>query len=651
MLGIYARISREKEENKDRSINDQVKLGKEYAKEHKLKYEIYIDEGFSGTLDIQERPSLDKLVLDIFDKKITSVFSYDQSRLERNNIVWTKLYSIFTEKKIKLHFHTSGDFDFTSDNNYLLSNITSIINNYYTRVTSNKIKSVLKRNALEGRSHAITTYGYSKDENGFLIVDDEEAKNVKKIFEMSLSGVGVESIANKFNDELIETTYNKIGEGTYQVKNKFTGKVKKLDKRSTKWRGNTILSMIKNPIYKGYLVWNDNLYHHPHLALFDEDYWEKVNENLLKNRNNSGKKVNHKYLLRGIIRCGKCGRNMAGRSRVSKKDHYYQCTSKRYKGESCGNRSINIDKIEGIIWGRFFKKGKLLELIKNGFKNEDVKSKELANLIVQNEKKFDEFLRQKNNLISLAAKGLFSDDEILSEKNKIENSIKEVEILLTDYRKQLSNLKNSEKLINQYKKDFNKYSDSLTFLQKKDIVNQYINDIEIYSFENTANKYSIVLKFKIDIEDEHYIYFKNKDVLISINNNSLISSKFFNKNENRSYQEEKEILNNIFIIDNKPYSKPFYIEKNKGYFLSNTIIPYGNCSDWTEQKIISFYKKNPNWLSNECGLSKISIDITQTMDYQNKTNGYLDFKSNEKSIEEWIHFFLESSGLSELFLH
>jgi len=650
MLGIYARISREKEDNKDRSINDQIKLGKEYAKEHKLKYELYIDEGFSGTLDIQERPSLEKLVLDVFANKITRVFAYDQSRLERNNIVWTKLYSFFTEKKVKLHFHTSGDFDFASDNNYLLSNITSIINNYYTRVTSNKIKSVLKRNAREGRAHAIPPYGYSKDENGFLIIDEKESIIIKRIFKMSLSGIGIESIANKFNDECILTAYNKIGEGTYQVKDKFTGKIKNLKKKDSKWRGNTILSIIKNPIYKGILVRSNEEFNHPSLAIFDEHYWEKVNKNLKKNKNNSGKKVNHKYLLRGLIRCGRCQRNYAGRSRVSKKDHYYQCTSKRYKGESCGNRSINIDKIEGIIWGRFFKKGKLLELIKQGFKNEDKKTQEINNLIEINEKKFNDFLKQKNKLIQLASKGIFSDEEIVSQKTKLESSINEVEILLTDYRKQLSNLKNSNKLVNQYRKDFDKYSDNLTFLQKKDIVNEYISDIIVYSFDNNINKYSIVLKFKIGIEDEHYLYFRKKDVLISITNNSLISSSFFNDETNESYLEDKEILENIYVVEGKPYSKPFYIEDNKGYFLNNTVVPHGNCSEWNENKIIDFYKNNPKWLSNDCGLSNLTIN-KDSKDYINKKNGYLDFKSKGKSIEEWIHFFLESSGLSELFLH
>ena len=69
-----------------------------------------------------------------------------------------------------------------------------------------------------------------------------------------------------------------------------------------------------------------------------------------KNRNNSGKKVNHKYLLKGLLECGICGRNMYGRTRENKKDHYYMCSSKRLKELKCSNRSINIDFIEKFIW-------------------------------------------------------------------------------------------------------------------------------------------------------------------------------------------------------------------------------------------------------------------------------------------------------------
>ena len=61
MLGIYCRISREKEAGKDRSIADQKALGIELAQKHRTEYKVYIDEGYSGTLEnIKDRPAFSK---------------------------------------------------------------------------------------------------------------------------------------------------------------------------------------------------------------------------------------------------------------------------------------------------------------------------------------------------------------------------------------------------------------------------------------------------------------------------------------------------------------------------------------------------------------------------------------------------------------
>src|SRR5690606_38084962 len=95
MLGIYCRISREKEEGKNVSIPDQKKKGVAKAKELSLDHEFYIDEGISGTLPINERPEFFRLIGDIAEGKITHLFAVDQSRIERSpeirSIVNTKL--------------------------------------------------------------------------------------------------------------------------------------------------------------------------------------------------------------------------------------------------------------------------------------------------------------------------------------------------------------------------------------------------------------------------------------------------------------------------------------------------------------------------------------------------------------------------------
>ncbi|WP_052248526.1 recombinase family protein [Chryseobacterium taiwanense] len=608
MLGIYARISKEKEDGKDRSINDQVELGKSLAKNLDIPYEIYIDEGYSGTLDVHNRPGLAKLVEDIFDNKITHVFSFDQSRLERNKDIWAKLYNLFQNKKIKLFYDNIGEFDLNRDENFLQSHIISLMNNFYIKIGSRKIKSVLKRNIEEGKVHAIPPYGYKKDSEGFLTIDEEEKKTIYKIFSLSLEGKGTDTIANILNDENIPTSYNKIGKGIYTTKNKYTGEIKEINKIDAKWRGNTIRSILKNTIYKGQRKWKDEIYEAPNLI--SEEFWNKVNDNLINNSNNTGKKVNYRYLLKGLIRCGKCGRNMVGRSRENKKDHAYQCSSKRYKGESCGNRSINIDKIEGIIWSRFFKGNDLFNLLKNDLLMKKDNKEFISENIIKAKKQLSNLQQQKENLVIAVSKGLLSEEEIKKQKNSIDSEIKEIDILLKDYELQLSNVVNSNELINSYVEEFGEFKGSLSFLQQKEIVNKYIQNIKVISSEKNHDIYSLIIRFKIKSEEEHYLFFRKKDLLYSITDNELLFSKYFNTKADKSIDSigNSIIENIVFIPSERKFVLPPFIQNGENLqIISNSIFPYGNINDWTIEKVVEFYNNNPELLCKESGLNTLSI--------------------------------------------
>ncbi|THV60591.1 recombinase family protein [Chryseobacterium candidae] len=643
MLGIYARISREKEEGKDRSINDQVELGKTLASKLGISYTIYIDEGYSGALDIDNRPGLSKLVEDVFDNKITHVFSFDQSRLERHKDVWAKLYNLFQSKKIKLFFNTTGEFDFDSDENYLQSHMLSLMNNFYIKNGSRKIKSVLKRNIEAGKVHAIPPYGYKKDSEGFLVIDEQEQAIIHKIFSLSLDGKGTDNIANILNDENIPTSYNKIGKGVYTTKNKYTGEIKELKKIDAKWRGNTIRNILKNTIYKGQRKWKDEIFEAP--IIIPEEFWDKVNENLTSNSNNTGKKVNYRYLLKGLIRCGKCGRNMVGRSRENKKDHAYQCSSKRYKGESCGNRSINIDKIEGIVWSRFFKGSDLISLLQKDILMKRDNKESISDNILKVRKQLSNLQQQKDNLIIAVSKGLLNEEEIKKQKNSIDSEIKDANILLKDYELQLSNVANSDKLINNYVEEFEQFTDSLSFLEQKEIVNKYIQNIKVFSSEKNQDVYSLIIKFKIKLEEEHYLFFRKKDLLYSITDNELLFSKYFNsKSENIINIIENPIMEKIILIPSEEkFVLPPFIQKGENLqIISNSIYPYGNIKDWTSEKIIEFYSKNPELLCKDSGLSTLSV-AKEKESYAFFCKEYKIYKN--KPLADWVKKWFKNQAL------
>lgn len=491
MLGIYCRISREKEIGRNTSIEDQQESGIELAKKLNCDFEVYKDEGLSGTLPIEQRPSLSKLIDDIYDGKINSVFIYDQSRLERSPEARFVLNKIFRDENIKLYTETGlvGD-DMESE---FQGDLLSVINNFYVKLTAKKVKSALRRNLINGKVHAIPPYGYTKDEHNIMIVDEFQSSIVKRIFEYSLNGIGTNKIAEILNFENIPTKYNLFPKGgTLSVKNKFTGKISTKYKSDIKWNGGTIRNIITNPAYKGVRVFSGIEYQCP--PVFDKKYWQNVNDNLKCNSNNSGKSTEHKYLLKGLLRCGRCGRNYYGRTRVSKKDNYYMCSSKRHKDSNCGNRSLNIDVLDDIIWTRFVGDGKLTKLIENHFNQ--VNTGDFVSEIETNIKTLHEEIkindRNKNKLLDLVLTDVLTNEEVKSKMHILRVTKDELEIKLLNLEEQLiylkSNSTSKESLLKQLEfKDL-----EISYIDKKEILHKYIRDIRIY-YDDIKNYFIEIL--------------------------------------------------------------------------------------------------------------------------------------------------------------
>lgn len=460
MLGIYCRISREKEQGKDRSINDQKKSGIEMAKKLGVAYRIYIDEGVSGTLPIDKRPSFNELIDDIYKGDINSVFVYEQSRLERSPEVRFSLNRIFQENDVKVY--TVNGLVTEDIESKAVGDIMSVVNNLYVELTKRKIKSVLRTNAEGGRAFAVNPFGYRTDDKGMLVVDDKEAEIVKEIFKMSLSGIGTDSIAIELKNREIPT------------------------RRGGSWSGKQVQDIIKNPIHKGQRRWQGETYKAP--QILDSNYWDKVNANLKQNRNSGEKVLKHDYLLKGLCTCAKCGRNYYGRININNGDSYYMCSSKRKGQNNCGNRSIGINKLESLVWDSFIKSGELDKRLK-----EFRKMREDDNNVLAIGKKIDEKQREINsidkertNMLRLARKGAIesSDELFISEMRGLQNK---KDILLSEVRRLEESREKLE--IRQFvsNNDLKGDVDALSFLEKKELIEKHIQRIKILSIDKGAH--------------------------------------------------------------------------------------------------------------------------------------------------------------------
>lgn len=504
MLGIYCRISREKEDGKGQSLDNQRQLGVELATRLGIDYKVYTDDGISGATDrIEDRPQFERFLADVSNGTLTHVFAYDQSRFERNPQIRFVINNLFKKHEITYHTYMDGEVDLYDPQSEFFGDLLSVINKYHVTTTKIKVQSALRNRALLGKGQAVMPYGYTKDNDGYIIIDEEEAEIVKRIFAMSLSGVGTNKIAEILNDEGVPTKYNKIGKGVLKTKNKYTGEITVQNKKDVIWSGNSVRGIIVNPVHKGEKRFKNDVISVP--AILTAEYWEKVNENLPKNMNNkSGTKNEYAYLLKGLLRCGVCGRNMYGRKRLDKHDNHYMCSSKRIKSENCGNRSINIDKLDEFIWNKLFKKSGFMKHLSSQLKSLDNDNTvEKSTQAVDKLKRKVEALKLKNEeAVQMVLDGIISKEDIGNILVKNKEEIARFERQIDEHQLAIKMSINTKNVLSRFP-DFSAIKGNPNFDVKVKVFNDIIKNI-IVTFDGATKEYLIEIEYKVDISNEKY---------------------------------------------------------------------------------------------------------------------------------------------------
>ena len=469
MLAIYTRLS--KEDSDSTSIKNQTREGQKFAKDKGFNdIEIYNEgEGISGGAEIKDRPQLFQLLQDFRENKIKAVWFRNQNRLERNSSTYAIFISEAQKYKVEVYFSDRLlDFDNPSDN--LLGTITSAVNQQQKDLQAVQTKRSLIDNVKEGKVWSVVAYGYKSDK-GYLAIDENEFKIVKEVYDLSLSGVGADSIANRLNERGIPTRKNKL------------------------FRGKTIQGIIKNSIYKGERVYSKEVFDCP--IIIEPILWQKVNDNLVKNRNNSGKKVEHKYLLKGVVKCGRCGRNYYGKTRVNGKDNFYSCSSKRYKDLICDNKALSLPFLENLIWGNFFAKSEFKTLLNEHFKEQlNVNPVNSINIELDTFRKALKVLKNnKEKFLNLVMADVISNEDIKDRMRQINTEISDIGIKITNLEEEKSiienNLTNQDAILEEVD-----VSNKVSFKGKRELILKYIDAVVIY-FDKELNGYFIEIKSKI----------------------------------------------------------------------------------------------------------------------------------------------------------
>ena len=368
ITALYERLSRDDDvEGESNSIQNQKKLLEDYAQQHGFPYPVHFtDDGISGTCF--DRPGFLEMMKQVEAGRVKYLCIKDMSRLGRDYLKVGQIMEILRQKGVRLIAINDGvdsergDDDFTPFRN--------IMNEYYARDTSRKIRSTFQSKGKIGKHlTGLVIYGYLWNETrDQWLVDEYAAGIVKRIFAMTIDGMGPYQIAKKLQEEqvLIPSAYlAQFDEGVNK---------NKTFKNIYGWGSSTIVNILEKREYLGHTInfktrkhFKDKKSHYvpedqwtifenTHEAIIDQETFElaqKVRSQVRRYPDGWGEVAP----LTGLMYCADCGAKMyVHRTNNGKRISQYTCSA--YTKTPCGtlcntqhriNESVVLELVSDLL--------------------------------------------------------------------------------------------------------------------------------------------------------------------------------------------------------------------------------------------------------------------------------------------------------------
>ena len=508
---LYLRLSRDDNlDGESYSIGNQKKLLTAVAKEKGYtNLLIYIDDGISGVT--MNRPDYIRMIEDFENNKSSALFVKDLSRIGRNYIEVGKLTEEFLpEHDIRL-VAVSDNID-TQEGENELAPIKNLFNEWYARDISKKrrISNKIKGNA--GEPMGMPPYGYMKNPDGSKswVVDEEAANVVRRIFDMTLEGVGTHQIADILASEnvLIPTSYW-ISKGIGRPGSKTA--------LSCEWKSSTIVSILSKQEYCGDVLnfktysksyknkkryANDRenwvIFKDVHEPIIDRAVWETIQERRSRKTRKKQKADGEKNMFSGLLVCADCGSNLWDHCNQANHDiQYFNCS-----GYNKGNRKIcnsthyiRVDFLEKVVLGEIRRLTKLATQYESEFakivmghsikaaeQERHLKQKELNSLTAR-DKELDNLFE---HLYEDNVCGKISDDRFAKMSVKYESEQKEVSSRIKELQTELESEKSKAVTSDMFMASVRKYTRARKLTPR--MLNELIEKIEVHQSEKIDGK-------------------------------------------------------------------------------------------------------------------------------------------------------------------
>ena len=363
-VALYIRLSKEDEsEGPSQSVQNQESLLREFVQQYHLNvYDTYIDDGWSGTSF--DRPGFQRMISDIEARRVNMVVTKDLSRLGRDYILTGHyMERYFPEHRVRYISLLDGidtGVDSTAND---ITPFRAIMNDMYAKDISKKIKSVKRDKQRKGQFiGGKPMYGYKMHptEKNKIVIDEEAAPVVRRIFALALSGMSCRQIASSLNSDnvLSPAAYAKLP-------------VSKPGPYTGLWSSERISEMLQNETYIGNMVQgrmvkisykskkclrqspeNWVVVEGTHEPIIDPETFQKV-QLLVSSRKHTRSRT-YDFLLKGLIFCHECGYPMAvlNRKNAAGEDRlFFVCrTYQRFtKAGVCTCHSIKEETVNEAV--------------------------------------------------------------------------------------------------------------------------------------------------------------------------------------------------------------------------------------------------------------------------------------------------------------
>ena len=502
---LYERLSRDDNmDGESYSIGNQKKLLIKVAKEKGYTNLVhFFDDGISGVT--MDRPGFADMIQQLEQGKAAAVFVKDLSRLGRNYIEVGRLTEeFFPNHDIRL-VAVSDNID-TDEGENELAPIRNLFNEWYARDISKKrrISNKIKGNA--GEPMGQPPYGYIKDpENSKRwIVDEEAAQVVRRIYRMTLEGVGTEQIAAKLEEDGVLTPrayWHSKGINR-------PGKVKDLP--PTHWNSSSVIKMLSVQEYCGDILnfktysksyknkkrlENDRenwaIFKDVHEPIIERAVFEQVQQKRGRMRKRQAKD-GERSMFSGLLVCADCGSNLHFHFNQGNPEiKYFNCSN--YKGNrgTCGSTHyVRVDFLEQVVLGEIRRLTKYAGLYEDDFLKEVIghsrqaeeterrlKEKELKSLLARDDELDGLFERIYEDNVS----GKLSDDRFAKMSRRYEEEQKELSEKIKKLRSEIEKQSSRATSTDMFVSIVRKYTRARKLTPR--MLNELVEKIEVYNAE------------------------------------------------------------------------------------------------------------------------------------------------------------------------